>query len=305
MRLELTILYRGTLSSCNYVCSYCPFAKHGESPEELAEDRNGLERFVNWVQERQNDRIAVFFTPWGEALVRHWYRNAIVRLSHLPYVSKVAVQTNLSCCLDWIADADTSKLGFWCTFHPGQTTLKWFLRQCERLSQLGVAHSVGCVGLREHKSAIELLRRSLPHSTYLWINADKSDTSQYDDELINSFEAIDPLFPLNNRHYVTRGRPCRTGYQVVTIDSLGDVRRCNFVKDVIGNIYGEGLESVLMKRPCPNETCGCHIGYVHLEHLQLDRLFGDGILERIPRTLLEGLRRHESSSVRPRDLDAL
>ncbi|MEO0844412.1 MAG: radical SAM protein, partial [Cyanobacteria bacterium J06643_5] len=33
---------------------------------------------------------------------------------------------------------------------------------------------------------------------------------------------------------------------------------------------------------CSNDTCHCHIGYVHLDYLELDKVFGDGILERIP-----------------------
>ena len=117
MRLDLTILYRGTLSSCNYNCPYCPFAKHWESPAELAADRRGLARFVEWVGQR-DDRLALFFTPWGEALVRQWYRAAVVQLSRLPQVTKVAVQTNLSCSLDWLREADVAKLhaaGLWAT----------------------------------------------------------------------------------------------------------------------------------------------------------------------------------------------
>ena len=35
----LRILYRGPLSSCNYGCPYCPFAKHHETAAELKVDR--------------------------------------------------------------------------------------------------------------------------------------------------------------------------------------------------------------------------------------------------------------------------
>ena len=55
------------------------------------------------------------------------------------------------------------------------------------------------------------------------------------------------------------------------------------MRDPIGSIYDEGWESMLAERPCPNATCGCHIGYVHLDHLGLGEVFRDGILERIPR----------------------
>ena len=43
----LNILYRGPLSSCNYGCEYCPFAKHVETAAELAEDRRDLERLMD------------------------------------------------------------------------------------------------------------------------------------------------------------------------------------------------------------------------------------------------------------------
>ena len=38
----------------------------------------------------------------------------------------------------------------------------------------------------------------------------------------------------------------------------------------------------LRPRSCTNDDCGCHIGYVHLEYLELDKVFGAGILERVP-----------------------
>jgi hypothetical protein len=141
---------------------------------------------------------------------------------------------------------------------------------------------VGCVGLREHLPEISALREELPDDTYLWINAYKSEPAYYDQPLLDAFAGVDPLFPINNTRHESRGRACRTGYSVVTVDSRGDVRRCHFVQEVIGNIYESEVESCLMPRACPNDTCGCHIGYVHLEYLQLDRVFGDGLLERIP-----------------------
>ncbi len=50
----------------------------------------------------------------------------------------------------------------------------------------------------------------------------------------------------------------------------------------IGNIYTADFEACLQERPCPRAACDCHIGYVHLEELNLDSVFGNGILERIP-----------------------
>jgi hypothetical protein len=83
----------------------------------------------------------------------------------------------------------------------------------------------------------------------------------------------------------SRGRPCRAGSAVISVDGDGDVRRCHFVEARIANLYDPGFEAALVPRPCPNATCGCHIGYVHLEPLGLEATFGDGILERIPARL--------------------
>lgn len=41
------------------------------------------------------------------------------------------------------------------------------------------------------------------------------------------------------------------------------------------------FDRALGERPCPNATCGCHIGYGHLDELDLHRTYGSGVLERI------------------------
>ena len=77
------ILYRGSLSSCNYSCSYCPFAKTSNTREELRHDAQEVERFVEWVESTERP-IGILFTPWGEAIVHSHYRQAMIRLSHVP-----------------------------------------------------------------------------------------------------------------------------------------------------------------------------------------------------------------------------
>jgi MoaA/NifB/PqqE/SkfB family radical SAM enzyme len=280
--MNLSILYRGPLSSCNYACDYCPFAKRTETAAELAADRRALERFVDWCATRHSDRLGVLFTPWGEALVRWWYQEALVRLTNLPDIVKAAIQTNLSCKLDWVEECDRSKLGLWCTYHPPEVTRERFVAKCRELVVRGVRFSVGVVGLKEHRDEITALRRELPSDVYLWINAYKRDPDYYDDHLAEQFAAIDPLFPVNNTHHRSLGESCRAGSAVISVDGDGIIRRCHFIKQPIGNIYEPGFERNLFDRPCTNDTCGCHIGYVHLDRLGLYDVFGDGVLERIP-----------------------
>ena len=283
MALTLSILYRGPLSSCNYACEYCPFAKHHETARELAVDRRALDRLVSWAVARPaEDRISILFTPWGEALTRRWYREALVRLSRLPQVEKVAIQTNLSVPIDWVEPADKSRLALWVTYHPSEVDRAGFLGRCRELDRRGVRYSVGMVGMREHRAEAEALRRELASGVYLWINAYKRKPDYYDESELRLFEAIDPLFPFNTRRHPSRGMACRTGREVIAVDGDGTMRRCHFIEEPIGNLYDPLFESGLIERACTNATCGCHIGYVHLDRLGLGSIFGTGILERIP-----------------------
>jgi len=279
--MSLTVLYRGPLESCNYGCAYCPFAKKKDTREELAQDRAALERFVDWVARRKSE-TSVFFTPWGEALIRPWYPEALARLTALPHLRRAAVQTNLSCGLSWLSRCAPSKLGIWATYHPEWTQRRRFLAKVARLREAGVPVSVGMVGYPRFRDEVAALRQELPGDVYLWINAVKRPGHAYTDEEVAFFTSVDPLFPVNNRRHESRGRACRAGESVISVDGDGRARRCHFIDEELGNIYAEGFEAALKPRPCTNATCGCHIGYVHLEYLGLEQVFGSGILERVP-----------------------
>jgi hypothetical protein len=284
--MHYTVLYRGPLSSCNYGCEYCPFAKRAETHAELAGDRAALERFVGWA-ERDGGRggcdLSVLFTPWGEALIRPWYQAALARLTRLGHVRKAAIQTNLSCHLSWLGDCDVSRLGLWCTYHPGETTRDRFLARCGELDAAGVSYSVGVVGLREHLPEIAALRRVLRPEVYLWVNAYKRSADYYADADVKTLTAIDPLFPLNNAHHASRGQRCLAGETAFSVAGDGTMTRCHFIKRPIGNLYdGDDWQRHLRPAACTNDTCGCHIGYVHLPSLGLYDTFGPGLPERAP-----------------------
>ncbi len=281
--VRLDILYRGPLASCNYGCAYCPFAKRKDSREALAADRAAWERFVGWLAARpagDGDRFGVLVTPWGEALIRRWYQDGMIALSHLPQIGRVAAQTNLSCELGWIADADPEKLALWCTYHPEWVALDAFLAQCRRLDAAGIAYSVGVVGRREHLAAARALRRALPDGTYVWINAVKAQG--YDPDEIAAWEAIDPLFRINLPRWPSRGAACGAGERAITVDGDGTMRRCHFIAEPIGNLYAADWRDALVPRACTNADCHCHIGYVHLDYLELDKVYAGGLLERVP-----------------------
>lgn len=280
----LSVLYRGPLASCNYGCEYCPFAKRRDDRAAQARDRAALSRFVGWARDAARP-LALFFTPWGEALVRGSYRRALAELSRLAHVRRVAIQTNLSAPLDFLREADAGKVGLWCTYHPDWVALETFARRVERAAAAGARVSVGVVGLREHLPRIEALRARIPASIYVWINAVKSwrGGERYAADEIARLAAIDPHFATNLIAHPSRGLACRTGESVIAVDGDGTVRRCHFVPAPIANLYEPGsLARALVPRACPNERCGCHIGYAHLEGLGLDQVYGEGLLERVP-----------------------
>lgn len=283
--MDLSILYRGPLASCDYDCSYCPFAKRRDTPEQLRADRAALERFAAWARAQTEDRISILFTPWGEALTRSWYRDTMVELSLLPHVAKVAAQTNLSVRLDWLDAADPAALALWCTYHPDQVAYERFLAKCLDLHARGVRFSVGVVGQPEHLDPARRLRADLPENVYLWINAAEGAT--YTEADAADWARIDPLFPASRFAHPSRGRACRTGESVISVNGDGEVRRCHFVSrtdpgERLGNLYDGSYRAALRPRPCPLEQCDCHIGYVHMPELGLYDAFAGGVLERIP-----------------------
>ncbi|MFC8779416.1 STM4011 family radical SAM protein [Streptomyces nigra] len=284
--MDLTVLYRGPLASCDYDCPYCPFAKRRDSPDRLRADRAALDRFAAWAAEQTGDRLSLLFTPWGEGLVRSWYRRTLAELSHLPHIRRVAIQTNLSCRTDWLDTADRETLALWCTYHPGQTPYDRFLTKCHDLARRGVRYSVGVVGLPEHLPAARRLRADLPDPVYLWVNAAEGHT--YEDTEAEDWTALDALFPYSRTPHASAGLPCRTGESVISVDGEGTVRRCHFVRAELGNLYDGSYRAALRPRPCPLAVCDCHIGYVHLETLPLYDVFAGGVLERIPAAVRPG-----------------
>ncbi len=277
--MKWSILYRGPLSSCNYACDYCPFGKTKNTRAELADDARRLHQFVDWVIEQPVD-IGVLFTPWGEAMIRKHYQKAFIRLSQASNVRRVAVQTNLTFPTAWLKDCDLEKVAFWTTFHPTQTSLPAFVDKTRALDAAGAHYSVGVVGFKDALAQAAELRASLPDDVYMWVNANKRDPDYYSEADIAAWEEIDPLFRFNTRRHASLGQACQAGSTSFTVDGDGEARRCHFIAEPIGNIYTSEIAEALRPTPCTNSTCGCHIGYVHMDRLGLYDVFGEGLLER-------------------------
>ncbi len=280
----LRILYRGKLASCNYDCSYCPFAKRKDTRATLARDAADLERFVHWVREYQRP-IEILFTPWGEGLVREHYVEALVEMSHIPHVRRVAIQTNLSSNLKWLNRADPATLAFWCTFHPTQITRSKFLARLERVRTAGFRFSVGVVAAHEHFGDIESLRRELLPDEYLWINAlSPRPADYYTSSQLDFLSNIDPHFSFNASPPPSLGATCRAGDTSISVDGDGNVKPCHFLGTPLGNLYDGSFFEKRRSAACTNARCDCYIGYIQRTDLPELRPFETGALERILRT---------------------
>ena len=284
---ELTVLYRGPLASCNYGCGYCPFAKRPETPVERAADAAALDRLLAWARGAARP-LRIFFTPWGEALHHTRYREALIELSRLPQVRQVAVQTNLAGSLDWLAAAQRASVALWATYHPTQVSRERFLARSATLRRLGIAHSVGVVGTRDAIGEIEALRADLPAAVPVWVNAfsmtdGAAAVGYYRPDEIARLRAVDPHFEVGLLRLSSRGQSCRTGDSVISVDGDGSITRCHFDARVLGNLWHDDLTEILRPRPCRRPVCDCHIGYVHLEQLGAQQVYGrSGLLARIP-----------------------
>ncbi|CUI03504.1 STM4011 family radical SAM protein [Massilia sp. P8910] len=279
----LSLLYRGTLSGCNYDCAYCPFAKRRDSRAKLARDAAEVARFVAWVGAQERP-ISVLFTPWGEGMIRRHYCDAITALSGMTHVRQVAIQTNLSGPLAWLDQAHKSKVGLWCTYHPSQVRMERFVERCARLERMGVHFSVGIVAMREHFDDIRALRAALPQRQYLWLNAyDRRGPGYYQPEDLVWLDGMDPWFRYSRNPDMSRGKACRAGSEALSVDGDGEVQRCHFIPQRLGNLYADRLDDMLFEKPCNRlRKCDCFIGYAHRQDVPFYDDFGAGVLARIP-----------------------
>ncbi|MNN82433.1 hypothetical protein D3C81_1993690 [compost metagenome] len=92
----------------------------------------------------------------------------------------------------------------------------------------------------------------------------------------------------NTRDYESLGKACNAGSNVFYVQGSGQVKRCYKDRGVIGNLYRDGLEGLSEIRSCRMMVCDCYIGYIHMPGLQLQQVYGSGLLERIPDGIREG-----------------
>lgn len=254
--------YRGSLKSCNYHCSYCPFSKRrANSRTELTRDEKDLSRFVDRILEEEGEHFAVQIVPYGEALIHPYYMRELARLSRGQWIELLGCQSNFSFPIEEMLGIYEScggilqKLRLWGTFHPEMTTVEAFISQCECLEAKGVRFCVGVVGEPGRIALIRQLRSKLPRNVYLWINRMDGLNRAYQSEEIAAFSEIDPYFRLELSENAGNKKTC---LKSCFVEADGTMRHCNIATGSFGNLYGDYSQQ---KNPCRQKRCSCFLAY--------------------------------------------
>ncbi len=295
-RFEL--LYRGSLKSCNYRCSYCPFSKHRISEKELLKDR---EQWVHFVQTTEQYAAAhrirtLMVAPYGEALIHPWYWEGLGRLSTVAELEAVGAQTNLSFPfqesmeLFQKAGGNCDKLYLWATFHPEMVSVRSFAAMCRQLLQEGIHLCAGAVGVPQNIEVLQKLRDSLPEELYLWINSMDGLGRAYTKQETEAFLKIDPYFFTELSTIPADFTQCR-GRLFVEADKgvrLCNISRCTGMgQEEFWNIQQQMTSSEtpadLPLLSCGRKHCSCYLAYGGRKNFMNDILFGPYPIFRIPR----------------------
>lgn len=267
------ILYRGSLKSCNYRCSYCPFSKHPMEEGELETDREQWESFVQDFA-KWEDRFhvrALMVIPYGEALIHPWYWEGLARISTYSKTDAAGAQTNLSFPVQEsltrfdACGGKREKLRLWATFHPQMTTVEEFAGRCKRLADAGITLCAGAVGVPEHIGLIQKLREKLPKDIYLWINRMDGMKRPYTREEQAAFLEIDPYFLRELAPVFADPKKCR---ERILVEGSAGIGICNIC---------------FPKRQCERRICSCYLAYGGRDDFMNQILFGPYSLFRIPR----------------------
>ncbi len=270
--------YRGSLKSCNYSCSYCPFSKRKGSKKEYQEDEKALFSFVD-AMEKEGRKGAVQIVPYGEALIHKYYWGALARLSKNSSLDMVGAQSNFSFSVEKMIPyfleqgGDIRKLRLWGTFHPEMTGVQEFVSRCQKLLNYNISFCVGAVGVPDNLSQIRELRKSLPKQIYLWINKMDGLKRAYTTEEKTAFGEIDEYFEMELKHHPADSELCLNSRFV---EADGTLHGCNISRQCLGNLYGEEI----IER-CKRKECSCFLSYCNQPLEQL-LFFGAYPAFRIP-----------------------
>lgn len=289
------LYYRGSLKSCNYSCSYCPFGKRKLSQARLEADKTALFRFVQEMEQNRDFAGGIQIVPYGEALIHPYYWEGLARLSRHPGIQAVGAQSNFSFSAEKMLEryrergGIPGKLRLWGTFHPDMVSLEEFLAACRELSRQKILYCVGAVGVPENLALLRRLREELPRRVYLWINRMDGLGREYTLQEAQAFQELDGYFPLQLQTHRADVRRCRGLF----VEADGRVKACNLCRRTIGSLYdgpgelGRLLLQEQREKGCDRRYCSCYLAYCNRIDIEELRPFQPYPAFRIPQYFRE------------------
>lgn len=283
-----TVVYRGSLKSCNYHCSYCPFSKHAMSKRELEKDNIQWKRLVQELKEKAEilKIRSLLVTPYGEALIHPWYWEGFAALSALDAIDALGAQTNLSFSVeerlhDYHARGGSyEKLHLWATFHPEMTTIETFVEKCKKVQEKKVKICAGAVGVPKQIPLLRELRAALPREIYLWVNRMDGLKRPYTEEEKEAFLEIDPYF---FRELTPPDAEVEQCQDRLFIEGNGRLHTCNISRSLAEDWEACKEQNRWPKPVCGHKICSCYLAYGGRKDLLNQVIFGPYSLFRVPR----------------------
>ena len=282
-----TLLYRGSLKSCNYHCSYCPFSKHPITAREIKKDKDQWFSFIQTFTEKASplDIHSFLLVPDGEAVIHPWYWQGLAHISACSWIDAAGAQTNLSFpiqkSLSYFGQCGgkREKLRIWATFHPEMTTAETFAGKCAMLAEAGIALCAGAVGVPENIGLLQSLREKLPENIYLWVNKMDGLKRPYSKEEQHAILEIDPYFLQELTPVLADADKCRGR---LFVEGNKKLRTCN-ISGTLDMNWDTLCDSLRLPEPqCRRRICSCYLAYAGRSDFVNQSVFGPYPLLRIP-----------------------
>lgn len=260
----MRVQYRGSLKSCNYCCSYCPFAKRKSSERERSEDKKALFRFLESLSLPQKQVEALQIVPYGEAMLHRYYWEFLAKASTLPKLRAVGIQSNLSfSAKDFLQEWEEQggkreKLRIWATFHPSMAEEREFVETVAQLQQEGIAVSVGMVAVPDEIPKLAAFRTLLPPKVSFWLNAMDKRSRPYYAEEIEQLVALDSNFAWELGHWPSDVSQCQ---ERCFVEADGSLRHCAISRVTLGNWYEDNWQQEAVSKSCGRKECSCFLAY--------------------------------------------
>lgn len=261
---------------CNYRCPYCYVPMEKRENKKTMFSQHDWNEWLQALKDNFYDRSLEFYFTGGEPLLVKDCVFLIKKLTELPHVIRIRIDSNLSVVENFLENVDSEKVRFLTAFHPTQISLDNYTAKVKEAQLRNMVEAVNFVASKENL----LLLNISPHKLIkdfenigIFLNVSKdfhqglSKGWDYDP---NYKRYIDMLqYPLDtyymNFYSLTKGFLCGGGGRhYISINRHGQVFSCGgkIARTVgYGNIFDKTLNLPNNLHICKEDYCPSIISY--------------------------------------------